>query len=52
MWLLIRSIYLKYDVDPLRNKEVIVNIIFLRTILNSRGDKSKNIGARVMNPVT
>jgi hypothetical protein len=44
MWLMIRNIYLKYKVYPFRNKEVTVN--------SSRGNKSENIGARVMNLVT
>jgi hypothetical protein len=39
MWLMIRNIYLKYEVDPLRNKEVKVkNNILLRIIISSRGD--------------
>jgi hypothetical protein len=50
MWLMIRNIYLKYEVHPLRNKEVTVkNNIFFRKILSSWVDKSENIGARVMN---
>jgi superoxide dismutase len=50
---MIRHIFLKYEVDPLRNKEVTVkNHIFFWKILSSRGDKSENIGARIMNLVT
>jgi hypothetical protein len=50
---MIRYIYLKYAVDPLRNEEVTVkSSIFFRKILSLKGDKSKNIGARVMNLVT
>jgi hypothetical protein len=49
MWMMIRNLYLKYEVDPLRNKEVTVkNDIFI----SSRGDISKNIDARVKNLVT
>jgi hypothetical protein len=40
MWMMIRYLYLKYEIDPLRNKEVTVkNSIFFRKILSSRGDK-------------
>jgi hypothetical protein len=50
---MIRNIYLKYEIDSLRNKEVTVkNDIFLRKNLRSRRDKSKNIDARVINLVT
>jgi hypothetical protein len=53
MWLMIMNIYLKFEVDSLINKEETVKInIFLRKILGSRGDKSGNIRARVMNLVT
>jgi hypothetical protein len=38
---------LKYEVDPLRNKEETV-----RNSIFSRGDKSVNIGARAINLVT
>jgi hypothetical protein len=30
MWLIIGNIYLKYEVDPLKNKEVTVKIIFFK----------------------
>jgi hypothetical protein len=42
---------LKYKVYPLRNKEVTVKHSTFKEILSSRGDKSENIGARVMNLV-
>jgi hypothetical protein len=45
----IRNIYLKFEVDTLKSKEV---IIFLKKILSSKRDKSVNIASRVMNIVT
>jgi hypothetical protein len=50
---MIRNICLKYEDDLLRNKEVTVkNIFFVRKSLSSRGDKSENIGTRVINLVS
>jgi hypothetical protein len=50
MWLIIRNIYLKYEVDPLRNK-VTVKILFLQENSKFKGDKSLKNGARVINLV-
>jgi hypothetical protein len=51
MWLIIRNIYLKYEVDPFRNKEVTVKINIFKKTSKLNGDKSKNI-MKVMNLVT
>jgi hypothetical protein len=48
MCVIIRNIYLKFEVDTLKSKKV---IIFLKEN-PSKKDKSENIASRVMNLVT
>jgi hypothetical protein len=46
---MIRNIYLKFEVDTLKSKEV---IIFVKENPKFKERKSVNIASRVMNPVT
>jgi hypothetical protein len=49
MWLMIRNIYLKFEEEPLRNKEVIQKTFFHE---NFKWGISDNLGARAVNLVT
>jgi hypothetical protein len=49
MWVMIKNIYLKFEVDTFKNKEV---IIFLNENLSLRENKSENIASTVMTLVT
>jgi hypothetical protein len=48
---MITNKYLKFEVDTLKTKKVIVKNIFQEKNLSLWGDNSCNIGARVMNLV-